>query len=177
MRRINSSPLWLKALCAPFLITLACGGISVTLYFTIGLPPFESTPIQWEDLNKELKASNWCFERDYDSGHKRTFCGVRTAQGKLMLEQSLDGRVESTPVSEYYADMEPIFGINRELYWEGFNIYYGFYPGASFIRNGVSMIFFTALVGGLLCALIICVVPAYLLAKSAAKFLKSRKDL
>ena len=177
MGRIKSSSFWTKALYTPFLVTFACGGISVALFFTIGLPAYDHGEVKLVELEYDLKKSDWCFEKDYENGHKRTFCGVRTAQGKLMLEQSLDGGVESTPASEYFAGMEPIFGRNWELYWEGFNLYYGFYPGASSVRNGVSVIFFTALMGGLLCALIMCVMPPYLLAKSAAKFLKSRKDI
>jgi len=176
MRRINSSSFWLKVLIAPFIVTFTCGGISVALFFTIGLPSFEHAQVKWVELDDELKASDWCFEQHYENGHKRTFCGVRSAQGKLMLEQSLDGRSGSTPISEYFAGAEPVFGRNWELYWEGFNIYYGFYPGSNFIRNGISAIVIITLAGGLLCALIILVVPTYLLTKSLITLFNPKKS-
>ena len=170
MRYRKISTIWLKIICVPFVATLASLATHFILLKTIGVPDTRITmtderPVKKNSLEEEFSDASWCYALVFDSGKPAYVCGCKKSGKEMFYERDRNGVNYSTEtIKEYFSDQgmdEPIG--NLDLYWKGKYLYYGYYPGVTFVRNIIVGIIDTAIYAGVATILLLGIYPIIML--------------
>ena len=88
-------------------------------------------------------------------------CGWKKNGKEMFYERDLNGvNYSAETIKAYFSNqgMDEPYGI-LDLYWKGKNLYYGYYPGVSLIRNTIAGIIDAAIYASIATALLLCIYP------------------
>ena len=162
---------WLKLFCVPFIAACSSFGTGYILFKTIGLPSL-AHQIKKSELKEGFQRSSWCFRFPEQANETREYaeCGIRDNGQELLSEHPPLGKgFKPMAVKKYfkYNGMEGPYGwginANLQLYWKGRNLYYGYYPGVSLVRNTILAIMLTVPIAGFAAVLLVCTYPIIIL--------------
>ena len=156
MRYGKIATIWQKLFCISLIAAFSSFGTGYILFKTIGLPSL-AHQIKKSELKEELLHSSWCFrvpEVPLDTS-EYTECGIRDNGRELLstldpeVKKHIGKKFEPMVVNKYfkYIGMEGPYGggiDDLRFYWKGKNLYYGYYPGASLVRNTILGVLFIA---------------------------------
>ena len=172
MRYRRISTIWLKIFCVTLIAGFSSLGTGYILFKTIGLPNLAAHRINKNELKDGFQRSSWCFrvpERPLDTSEYAE-CGIRDNGQELISEfHSLSKKFKPVATNKYFksSGMEGPYGWgiidNLRLYWNGRNLYYGYYPGVSLVRNLISAILLTVPIAGIAAILLVCAYPIIML--------------
>ena len=156
----------------PLIAAFGSFGTGYILFKTIGLPNLTAHRIKKNELKEGFQHSSWCF-RVPETLDTREYaeCGIRDNGRELLLSElhPLDKKIKPMVVNKYfeYNGMEGPYGWgiidNLQLYWKGRNLYYGYYPGVSLVRNTILAIMLTVPIAGIAAVLLVCTYPIIML--------------